>query len=78
MSKALELLLQELDSERARLMLIDLRNEDKRSPQLYNAIAKLLEQHKFNISKVQPDTGVLGELASALPDLTEADVYGSH
>lgn len=78
MSKAFELLLQEIDSERARLMLEDLKNEDKRTPQLYNAIAKLLEQHKFSISKVQPDTSILGDLASALPDLDEADLYTAH
>lgn len=78
MSKQLELLLQELDSERARLMLQDLQNETKRTPQLYNAIAKLLEQHKFSISKVQPDTSLLGELASALPDITDEDLYGIH
>ena len=75
MSKELEALLQELDSESARLMLKDLKNENKRTPQLYNAIAKLLDRHKFNISKVQPDESILGELASALPDLTEDDVY---
>ncbi len=75
MSKALEEMLQLLDSESARLMLQDLKNEDKRTPQLYNAIAKLLDRHKFNISKVQPDESVLGELASALPDLTDEDIY---
>lgn len=75
MSKELERMLQELDSESARLMLQDLKNDEKRTPQLYNAIAKLLERHKFNISKVQPDESVLGELASALPDLTEDDIY---
>ncbi len=78
MSKAFELLLQEIDSERARLMLQDLKDPEKRTPQLYNAIAKMLEQHKFSISKVQPEVSVLGELASALPDLTDSDLYGSH
>lgn len=75
----LEQMLQELDSESARLMLQDLRNDEKRTPQLYNAIAKLLERHKFNISKVQPDESILGELASALPDdLSDSDLYTTH
>ena len=75
MSKEIEEMLQLLDSESARLMLLDLKDSDKRTPQLYNAIAKLLERHKFNISKVQPDGGILGSLADALPDITEEDTY---
>ena len=72
----LEQLLQALDSESARLMLKDLQDPEKRTPQLYNAIGKLLDRHKFNISKVQPDESILGELASALPDdVTESDLY---
>lgn len=72
----LEQLLQSLDSESARLMLKDLQDPEKRTPQLYNAIGKLLDRHKFNISKVQPDESILGELASALPDdVTEYDLY---
>lgn len=72
----LEQLLQALDSESARLMLEDLKDPNKRTPQLYNAIGKLLDRHKFNISKVQPDESILGELASALPDdVTESDLY---
>lgn len=72
----LEQLLQSLDSESARLMLEDLKDPNKRTPQLYNAIGKLLDRHKFNISKVQPDESILGELASALPDdVTEYDLY---
>lgn len=73
--KAMEELLQMLDSESARLMLVDLNVPDKRTPQLYNAIAKMLERHKFTVGKVVPDHSVLGELADALPDLTEADFY---
>ncbi|MGL5785075.1 MAG: DNA packaging protein [Alphaproteobacteria bacterium] len=69
-------MLQKLDSESARLMLQDLKDNDKRTPQLYNAIAKLLERHKFTLGKVVPDHSVLGELASALPDLDDADMYG--
>lgn len=76
MAQTMEELLQALDSESARLMLQDLKDPERRTPQLYNAIAKLLERHKFNISKVQPDEGILGDLASALPDdVTESDMY---
>lgn len=75
MSKSIEELLQQLDSESARLMLKDLRDDEKRTPQLYNAIAKLLERHKFTLGKVVPDESVLGDLAAALPDLTDEDGY---
>lgn len=75
MSKAMEELLQALDTESARLMLRDLKDEDKRTPQLYNAIAKMLERHKFTVGKVVPDHSILGELADALPDLTDDDHY---
>lgn len=75
MSKAMEELLQALDTESARLMLKDLKDEDKRTPQLYNAIAKLLERHKFTVGKVVPDHSVLGDLAAALPDLDDDDMY---
>lgn len=74
-TKEFEGMLQLLDSESARLMLKDLQDEDKRTPQLYNAIAKLLERHKFAISKVVPDESLLGDLASALPDITDDDLY---
>lgn len=75
MSKAMEELLQALDTESARLMLKDLKDEEKRTPQLYNAIAKLLERHKFTVGKVVPDHSVLGDLAAALPDLDDDDMY---
>ena len=62
-------------------MLSDLRDPEKRTPQLYNAIEKLLERHKFNISKLTPDASLLGELASALDEvdeLTDAELYTQH
>ena len=73
--KDMELMLQKLDHESARLMLLDLKDSDKRTPQLYNAIAKLLERHKFTLGKVVPDHSVLGDLAAALPDITDEDLY---
>lgn len=76
MSQTLEELLQALDTESARLMLEDLKDPQKRTPQLYNAIGKLLDRHKFAVSKVQPDADVLGELADALPDgVLDSDLY---
>lgn len=78
MSK-LEEMLQELDSESARLMLTDLKDPERRTPSLYNAIAKLLERHKFQVAKVQPDEDILGELADALPPIiSDEERYGMH
>lgn len=80
-SDVLQQLLEAIDTEKARYMLADLRDEDKRTPQLYNAIEKLLERHKFTISKLTPDASLLGELASALDevdDLTDAELYTQH
>ncbi|WP_337056775.1 hypothetical protein ACSC9U_18110 [Pseudomonas solani] len=72
----LERLLEAIDTETGRNMLSDLRDPERRSPQLYNAISKYLERHKFAIAKLKPDAGLLGELAAALaevPDLTDEE-----
>lgn len=58
--------LEMLDTEMAQRMLADLQDDDRRTPQLYNAIGKLLERHKFQISKLQPDENILGGLAEGL------------
>ncbi len=58
--------LEMLDTEMAQQMLNDLRDDAKRTPQLYNAIGKLLERHKFQISKLTPDVNILGGLAEGL------------
>ncbi len=60
-----------LDTEMAQRMLVDLQNDERRTPQLYNAIGKLLERHKFQISKLTPDANILGGLAEGL------DAYNS-
>lgn len=76
----LEKLLEALDTVAARSMLADLKDENKRTPQLYNAVGKLLERHKFTIAKLKPDESLLGDLAEALnevPDLTDDELYGS-
>lgn len=73
----LEQLLEAIDTETGRNLLADLRNEERRTPQLYNAVGKYLERHKFAISKLKPDEGLLGELAKALaevPDLTDDEL----
>lgn len=59
-------LLEMLDTNMAQQMLADLQNDERRTPQLYNAIGKLLERHKFQISKLVPDENILGGLADAL------------
>ena len=73
----LELLLEAIDTETGRNLLADLRDPERRSPQLYNAIGKYLERHKFAIAKLKPDEGLLGDLAQALaevPDLTDDEL----
>ena len=60
--------LEQLDTEMARSMLQDLRNDEKRTPQLYNSINKLLDRHKFQINKLQPEGDVLGALSDSLAD----------
>lgn len=60
-----------LDTEMAQRMLVDLQSDDRRTPQLYNAIGKLLERHKFQISKLQPDQNILGGLADGLDAYNE-------
>ena len=80
-SDVLQQLLEAIDTEKARYMLADLRDSTRRTPQLYNAIEKLLERHKFTISKLTPDASLLGELASALDEvdmLSDEELYTQH
>lgn len=85
--KSLIQFLEMLDTEMAQRMLKDLQDDEKRTPQLYNAIGKLLERHKFQVSKLQPDRNILGGLADGLEEynslvaptgLTDEDMYGTH
>ncbi|MBA1211524.1 DNA packaging protein [Pseudomonas oryzihabitans] len=74
----LEQLLEAIDTETGKNLLADLRDPERRTPQLYNAIGKYLERHKFTIQKLQPDEGLLGDLAAALdevPDLSDGERY---
>lgn len=66
MDNSLLKFLEELDTEMARQMLKDLRTEERRTPQLYNAINKLLDRHKFHIAKLEPEADVLGNLSTTL------------
>ena len=82
--KSLITFLEMLDTAMAQRMLADLSDPERRSPQLYNAINNLLDRHKFQIGKLQPDVHILGGLAGALEEykekvgdngLTDDDIY---
>ncbi|QNJ57480.1 terminase small subunit [Pseudomonas phage Waldo5] len=76
----LEKLLEAIDTDLGRQLLADLRDDDRRGPQLYNAIGKYLERHKFTIAKLKPDESLLGDLARALdefPEVSDDELYGS-
>jgi hypothetical protein len=70
----LEQLLEAIDTETGKNLLADVKDSAKRTPQLYNAVGKYLERHKFAISKLQPDAGLLGALADALADVPAIDL----
>ncbi|NVZ18543.1 DNA packaging protein [Pseudomonas costantinii] len=75
----LEQLLEAIDTETGKNLLRDLQKPELRTPQLYNAIGKYLDRHKFTIAKLQPDESLLGDLAAALnevPELTDEELYG--
>lgn len=61
-------LLELIDTELAKQLLADLKDDERRKPQLYSAINQYLLRHKFQLSKLQPDADVLGELGDALND----------
>lgn len=63
---ALEVLLELIDTEMARALLDDLRDDDRRTPQLYNAVDKFLSRHKFKLGSLMVEDADLGELQAAL------------
>lgn len=58
----------QLDTTMAKQMLDDLKDENKRTPQLYNAIGKLLERHKFVVNRFNPEEETLQNLGKSLAD----------
>lgn len=72
-------LLELIDTEMAHALLKDLRDEEKRSPQLYNAVDKFLTRHKFKLGSLLAEEADLGELQGALDafrDLELEDIGG--
>ena len=60
--KILMKLLEAIDTEMALKMLNDLRDAEKRTPQLYQAVNRFLDRHDFGIKSLMVDSSVLGEL----------------
>ena len=72
--KILMKLLEAIDTEMALKMLNDLRNPEKRTPQLYQAVNRFLDRHDFGIKSLMVDSSVLGELQeTAVKALEEFD-----
>lgn len=55
-------LLEMIDTEMAVSLLKDLRDEDKRTPQLYQAINRFLDRHDFGIKSLMVDEALLGTM----------------
>ena len=64
-----------IKSETASMLLAGLMDEEKRTPQLYNAIIKFLEMHKDHIVKYIDDdtetTNQIQDILNTIPDLPE-------
>lgn len=71
---ALEVLLELIDTEMARALLDDLRDDDRRNPQLYNAVSKFLDRHNFKLSSLMIEEGDLGELQAALDKFSSMEL----
>lgn len=67
-------LLELIDTEMAHALLKDLRDAEKRSPQLYNAVDKFLTRHKFKLGALLAEEQDLGELQGALDAFRELDL----
>lgn len=63
---ALEVLLELIDTEMARNLLADLRDDERRSFQIYGAANRFLDRHNFKLSSLMVEEGDLGELQAAL------------
>lgn len=60
--KVLLKLLEMIDTEMSMQMLNDLKDPERRTPQLYQAINRFLDRHDFGIKSLMVDNGVMGEL----------------
>ena len=66
--KVLLRLLEMIDTEMAMSLLGDLRDEEKRTPQLYQAINRFLDRHDFGIKSLMVDEALLGEMRGEMHD----------
>lgn len=73
----LQYLLELIDTEMARSLLADLRNKEKRCPQLYNSVDKFLSRHKFALGSIMAEEGDLGELQAALDAFKDMELEDS-
>lgn len=75
--KVLMHLLEMIDTEMAMSLLRDLRNEEKRTPQLYQAINRFLDRHDFGIKSLMVDEALLGgmrdEMHAAVAEFLKAE-----
>lgn len=55
-----------LDANLAQQMLEDLNDPMKRCPTLYNAINKMLDRHKFQVTSIAPDEEKMNKIANTL------------
>lgn len=71
---ALEVLLELIDTEMARNLLIDLRDDSVRSHQIYSAANRFLDRHNFKLSSLMVEEGDLGELQAALDAFSKMEL----
>lgn len=77
----LEQILSQIHNELATQMLADLRDPDKRGPQLYNVIIRFLKDNGIEIDPPKPDekpqpgssSGQLSALVNELPPILQDD-----
>lgn len=55
-------LLEMIDTKMAMSLLDDLKSEERRTPQLYQAINRFLDRHDFGIKSLMVDEALLGSL----------------
>lgn len=60
--KVLLKLLEMIDTEMSMQMLNDLKDPERRTPQLYQAVNRFLDRHDFGIKSLMVDQNIMGEL----------------